>query len=180
MNDNRDDARIHILLAEYQIAQANRDHMESTRWIIGGIFIAASLAMYAFSFTSDLRENFQAVSLLAVFSMALMLIWGLYNVRSQPYVDLSYERLWEIERELQALGSASYPKLHLTIRKQTGQRGWGRGITCSFFVVLAAMWSARVLTFCPNCWLLVPLSVSWVFGRAPNGPFHPTSHTTFC
>lgn len=160
-----DRMRVDALLTEYQIAQANRDHNETLLWTIGSILIGVSLAVYGLSFTSDLRENFLAVSLLAFFSMVLMTIYGFYNAHVQPYVNLSQDRLWEIEMELQAMVFAPFPKLHLTIRDTTPRAGQGRRITLSFSVTLLVAWLLRVWIINPyGAWFVVVFGVALLLG----------------
>jgi hypothetical protein len=160
-----DRMRVDALLTEYQIAQANRDHNETIRWTICSIFIGVSLAVYGFSFTSDLRENFLAVSLLAGFSMVLMTIWAAYSAHVQPYVNFSQDRLWEIEMELQAMVFAPFPKLHLTIKDKTPRPGRGRQITFSLFMTLLTAWLLRVWIINPrDVWFVAVFGVLLLLG----------------
>jgi magnesium-transporting ATPase (P-type) len=157
-----EDTRVNVLLAEYQLAQMNRDHYESGRWNMGTIFIAASLTLFGISFLRDVNDNPPAPLLIAVFSILLMVIWGAYNVHVQPYVELSFSRLHEIERTLRELGYLDIPRLHATIRAETIRQRRGIWITIALFVVILLAWAVRILLPCsvvafPYCILVWPL-----------------------
>ena len=107
--------RVDVLLAEYRACYKNRDHYESIKWTIGPIFIAASFTLFGISFVEQVKDSLIEVGMLAAFPVALFLIWYGYSNYVRLYLRESFERMWQIEEELQELGFKA-PKLHTSIR----------------------------------------------------------------
>jgi hypothetical protein len=60
------------------MAEDNRNHCDSIGWMIGTIFIAASLTSLGVSFLKDISYDPWAVSLTSIFSMLLVVVWLAY------------------------------------------------------------------------------------------------------
>lgn len=130
--------RLQILLAEYQACNMNRDHYDSVRWLIGSVFIGASLT--AFGLSSTYAEG-PLVLIIALFSQSLVAIFIGYNDIVQAYIDLSLERCREIEIELRKFKA---PVLHSRIDKRTRKRR-GRLLTKLLVGITTSAWILRIL-----------------------------------
>ena len=146
--------RIDVLLKEYEIAQDNRNHYENGRWLLGTIFIAASLTLFGVSFLKDVTRDTTGlpVIVMTIFSTALLLIWKVHWDRVQPYVYASFHRLHEIEKELQYLGFKDIPRLHTEIARETRRtcrEGKGQWVTWWMLTTILCVWFLRFLMMWP-------------------------------
>jgi hypothetical protein len=145
MDDDELEMKVDVLVAEYQAAHINRNHYEGIRWTIASILMAASFTLMGISFIQEIKDSTIEVVLLACVSLALMMVWFAIHTYVSPFVRLSLERLWEIEKELQSLGFDA-PKLHTTIRKETEfQKGRGLMIRYGFVILAYFAWLFRIL-----------------------------------
>lgn len=135
------DKTVEVLLAEYHACHMNRNHYASVKWTIGSILIAASFTLLGISFVQEVVYNFEAVTLLASFSLASIVIWNCYNEHVRWFIKRSLDRMEEIEKELRNLGFGI--KLHSSIRakKQISAR-W---ISILLTITMFAAWIFRIL-----------------------------------
>jgi hypothetical protein len=164
-----------ILLAEYQCAEANRDHYDSTRWTIGSIFIIASLTALAATFIEPILRMFRQTVVLVLLSAGFYLVFLAYDHHVVPYVKMSINRMQRIERELQLLHSYvsplpdkelelfekhkedpkryplinSIPRLHTMIQK-VAPEGRGKMILYALTLLLVSAWIGRLMLFLPK------------------------------
>ena len=131
----------HALLEEYQACIQNRNHYDTIIWIIGSIFLAASLTLFGLSFDKD--GLFWDVLLMAFFSSALMVIWFLYVSHVTPYVMMSLVRLHEIELKLYRLKLDI--RLNYEIHMSTNARIKGFQIFAGISLLLFFAWFSRLI-----------------------------------
>ena len=75
-NEKLQEKNVDVLIAEYHACQENRSHYDSIRWVIGSIFIGASLALFGLSFqVTDLVS----IRLMGCFSSRIFL-FGFYSL----------------------------------------------------------------------------------------------------
>lgn len=114
--------KIRVWLAEYEACHSNRNHFDSTYWLIASIFLVASFTLLGLSFQEAIINNVSVVLLMTSFSVFLFAILYFYNVMIQRYIKNSYKRMLEIEAELRSLKLDI--QLHTTIDK-TYRKGMG-------------------------------------------------------
>jgi hypothetical protein len=144
---DREKLQIEILLQEYASSHDTRNHYDNVQWIIGSIFIGASLTLFGLSLNTGLVE----VILSFLFSLSSILIWFLYTSHVNNYITASIIRCHEIEDYLRK-EYAFEIKLHKSIWKMEYFPKI-RGITITFslislitfFWLLRTMWSIYAL-----------------------------------
>jgi hypothetical protein len=131
-----------ILLSAYQMCNANRDHYDSERWIIGSVFLGASVAAFGISYLNS--NSLLDVVAIALFSQLLFSIFVLYDQLVQPYVDISLARSREIEKTLDAEFGKG-PGLHLLIHERTENRRLkGKYLVRTLIVITTGVWVLRL------------------------------------
>jgi hypothetical protein len=95
--------KVRVWLAEYEACYSNRNHFESVYWLIASIFLVASFTSLGLSFQESIINNVSVVLFLTFLSIFLFIVLMLYNFMVQRYVDISYERIHEIEKQLRGL-----------------------------------------------------------------------------
>lgn len=142
MSKNHDQNQVEIWLAEYQACQETRNHYDSVRWIIGSIFIGASLTLFGISFGTSFIE----VVVSAIFSILLVIIWYLYAHHVNPYIMVSIIRCHAIEEELRQ--KTYNVEQHKQIRKIDDDKEIvntkGTSITYVLFALIMGMWFLRI------------------------------------
>ena len=78
--------KIDVLLNEYQACYRDRNHFDGLIWTIGGVFAALSLASVSASFLQGIAMKPLEVNVMAIFSIALMLLWYFHIRYLTPYV----------------------------------------------------------------------------------------------
>lgn len=144
LTKNKSD-ELKVLLTEYRVCQMNKDHYDGVRWTMASIFIGASFALLGFSFTEDIVGDKNAVSFMALFSLAMFLIWVAYNQHTQPWIHTSNDRQHEIEQRLQ---KSNYDiKLHTLIKAKKQIPG----VWIFFLMILTIFlaWSFRIALLYP-------------------------------
>ncbi|MCK5626840.1 hypothetical protein KAI23_02605 [Candidatus Bathyarchaeota archaeon] len=144
MNDDKQfkNDRKDVLLAQYQACNTTRDHYDTIRWLIGSIFIGASLTIFGISFTTPL--GIYEILLIAGFSITLMVIWIFYDNHVQSWIKTSYNLAHEIEEELGYLGL----ELHHRIRAKDDElckTGKGKRIRNYLFYLVVIAWIIRFI-----------------------------------
>jgi len=136
--------KVDVLLAQYQACNATRDHYDSVRWIMGSIFIGASLAALSMSFTDHITAV--QVLFIAIFSIALLVIWIKYDDHVQPWIDTSLELAKKTENDLSDLGLNL--RLHHLIRNEDEKQHKtrkGRNIRRYLVLVVVIAWAVRLM-----------------------------------
>jgi hypothetical protein len=108
--------QLEIWLAEYAAANSTRDHYDSTRWLIGSIFIAAIFTLFASSFLDPVARNNIALGMLAETSTILWFVFVYYDQSVQPWVTAAIDRCHKIEEKLRNANYDIY--LHAWIKYQ--------------------------------------------------------------
>jgi hypothetical protein len=147
MTPGHAEKQVDVLLAEYQACNSTRDHYDGTIWLIGSIFVATSLTIFATSFLDPVEQNPWNVTFLGVVSLGVFFMWVGYELSVRPFVKAAIKRAWEIEDELRKL---DYPVLmHARIREtnQTLPRKILRGkyLFTTLILMVLVVWVLRLL-----------------------------------
>jgi hypothetical protein len=143
--------QVKVWLAEYDAAIQTRNHYDSTRWLIGSIFIAIIFTMFAASFQPLVMSIF-SISVLAGVSLILWCVFVYYDQHVQPWIKAALFRCRMIEGYLQSKGydyrlqsyiGYEYDRSGNLIRKRN-QVGaiW---VVVLFSIMIPLMWIARFL-----------------------------------
>jgi len=100
LSDKKQERQLNIWLTEYTAANSTRDHYDSTRWLVGSIFIAAIFTMFASSFLDQVPQDNLALGLLAVSSTMLWFVFVFYDQHTQPWINAAIDRCHKIENIL--------------------------------------------------------------------------------
>jgi len=141
--------RLDVLLAEYQACLMTRDHYDSTRWLIGTIFIALGFSLFGVSFLKPITSNVWSVGLVGTLSIVLWLFFLYYDQHVEPWVRTSIQRTHCIERLLRAKNfdikhqlSIAYDEPDLTVPKKQISAFWAVVIMT---ILLVTMWILRII-----------------------------------
>jgi arginyl-tRNA--protein-N-Asp/Glu arginylyltransferase len=142
-----------IWLAEYAAANDTRAHYDSTRWLIGSIFIAASFTLFASSFLDQLSGNIIALGSVVAISIILWFVFVFYDVHVTPWIQGAIARCHKIEETMRAEGYDFW--LHAWIKykrdksdkvnfEKKTNRVSGRWVVVFFSVMIPVVWYIRI------------------------------------
>jgi hypothetical protein len=141
--------RLEVLLSEYQACLMTRDHYDSTRWLIGTIFIALGFSLFGVSFLEPITLDTWSIGLVGTLSIALWLFFLYYDQHVQPWISISIQRSHSIERLLRAKDydvrhqlSIAYLEPDFKVPKKQVSAFWAVVILT---MLLVAMWILRII-----------------------------------